>query len=311
LLFCFLLVLLPAVQTNRHRSHHIPRKVDSSPASSRLTNWRRGDVPTLTDNAERFARGVAQGTGLQLDVVRAWAAIESAWGRGNRPGQYDLGGPRAFNFANWNITGSNGDTAFPSLASSITRHVWQLHRPSYAGVIASVGKTAADQIAALAASPWAAGHYGGPGGPALLATYRAVTSTTPATGESLPPGSYTPASSSSDDGFLGIPGAIRDFGEGLIKLSISVVLLGAGVAIAIYGARMIFQPEIEALKDAAVGAVAGAELGGPAGAVAGGTAGAVKGSAKRKPKATKGARSYEQMTAMHRAGSRTAGVEPA
>jgi hypothetical protein len=227
-------------------------------------------MPTLTSSAETFATGVATGTGLNPDVVRAWVANESAWGRGNRAGQYEGGGSRAFNFLNYGICDGCDDQRFGSITDAIRTVVAQLkrRRDYYGGVLASVNGTPADQISAIAASPWASGHYGGEGGPALVSAYKALTGSDPAkNGGGLLdsvvgaiPGvglldDVADLAKPGDSGFLGIPGAIADFEQnlvkGLITVTLNVALLGTAVALVVYGSVLIFRPEVAELRKGA------------------------------------------------------------
>lgn len=125
---------------------------------------------SLTLNAERAAGALALGSGLNLNVVRAWIAHESNWGRSRlaveQHNYLGYGGPGNFR-------------TFTSPETFAARIVAQLQSAKYQPILASRGRPPAEQIAAIAASPWDASHYGGAGGPNLLATYRTLVGSTP------------------------------------------------------------------------------------------------------------------------------------
>lgn len=125
-------------------------------------------MPVRDASQRAFATAVAAQTGLDPYVVLAWTSIEDA----DAPG-----GTGGFNYLNVRPNGSSsysgvqlagvspgGFQRFRSLSDAVTETVyWVKRMPNYAGIRGSVGKPAATQIAAIAASPWDQGHYGGNG----------------------------------------------------------------------------------------------------------------------------------------------------
>ena len=124
-------------------------------------------MPSLTPGAEEVAQGLASKTGLDINVVRAWIAQESAWGRSP--------GDNAYNYLNWDH--SSGEWHHLSTADeAVDAYYGQLTRAPqwYGRILASAGASPQTQISAIAASPWSASHYGGKGGPNLVRVYNAV-----------------------------------------------------------------------------------------------------------------------------------------
>ena len=115
-----------------------------------------------------FANAVAAQTGMDPRVIIAWAAGEG------HPG--DL--PGYFNWLNiqaataralgvpYNFVGPAGTAAFGTMARGVQATVLEIQALGIQG-----GGTPATQIASIAASPWASSHYGGPGGPNLVADF--------------------------------------------------------------------------------------------------------------------------------------------
>lgn len=108
------------------------------------------------------AQTVSAGTGIDPYVLLAQWALETGWGE-SFAGQYNLG----------NIRSASGPFLnFASLADFAFVAIETWHNGFYLGVLASAGQSAADQIAAIGASPWDAGHYGSPAGSHLLPYYQ-------------------------------------------------------------------------------------------------------------------------------------------
>lgn len=128
------------------------------------------------DELTRFANGVAAQTGLDPRVIVAWGQLETGgnpighnW-LNERPGS----GGRGFSGV---PEGSSpgGFAEFNSTQDAITETAYWINNFSnYAGVKSSGGKPPAQEIAAIAASPWDAGHYGGSGGPNLLREFNSL-----------------------------------------------------------------------------------------------------------------------------------------
>lgn len=126
-----------------------------------------GVMASLTQSAEQYAQIIAADTGLNLGVVQAWVGLESAWG------QSPAG---AYNYLN--LRGPGGPFAsYGSVQQAAQAVVSQLKGAPewYGNILKAASASPAQQIAAIAASPWDAGHYGGSGGPNLLRTYDGMT----------------------------------------------------------------------------------------------------------------------------------------
>jgi hypothetical protein len=98
-------------------------------------------APTFSSGEQQFAEIVSKQTGLQLVTVLAWIHAE----RGPAGNPLNIGPGR--------------DYRTPRLAAYAT--VDLLRKPTYAPVLATAQTTSdpRSQLAAIAASPWDAGHY--------------------------------------------------------------------------------------------------------------------------------------------------------
>lgn len=119
----------------------------------------------------KFVVGVSTKTGIDPRVLVAWIRQEGA---------YAPNGTGGYNFLNLSkdTTGNVGEVAsnkkfanFGTVQDAITSTVNRLNQPFAAGIRASVGKPPGQEISAIAASGWDAAHYGGPGGPNLVAAF--------------------------------------------------------------------------------------------------------------------------------------------
>jgi hypothetical protein len=95
------------------------------------------------------AEQVWAGTGIAPSALLAQWANETGWGTSW------AGAP--FNLAN--IENNGRVVLYPSLAVFVQACVATWHNGFYSTVLAA--RTANDQLAAIVASPWSAGHYGG------------------------------------------------------------------------------------------------------------------------------------------------------
>jgi hypothetical protein len=124
-------------------------------------------MAVLTPSAEMVADGLSEKTGLDINVVRAWVAHESAWGRSPAG---------AYNFLN--LRDPNGGWAqFSSADDAVNAYYAQLQRGKafgYPAILTSSRNSPQYQISTIAASKWDASHYGGTGGPNLVSTYNSV-----------------------------------------------------------------------------------------------------------------------------------------
>jgi hypothetical protein len=110
---------------------------------------------TLSVDQERFARTVAELTGLDPVLVRSWVGAESGWG-------VTKGSHNYLNVTNGGT--SRGFAAYPSVDIAASRVAQLLNTSSYyAGIRSAIPAGGLAQAKAIAASPWDAGHYGGDG----------------------------------------------------------------------------------------------------------------------------------------------------
>lgn len=147
-------------------------------------------MPRPTANLEKFAQMVATATGLDVNVVRAWAAIES--GYGSYKGSYEPGARRAFNYLNYGVYGgSKHRQGFDSMQQAVDQVAKAIKTSKhYGGIRAAIGKSPKEQLAAIAKSPWAASHYNN--GRDLATTYAAITGIPVDLSGSVDAGSSTP-----------------------------------------------------------------------------------------------------------------------
>ena len=113
---------------------------------------------------------VSAGTGIDSLVLLAQWGVETDWGNAiNNPN--NLGNIRCV--LNWPCVA--GFAQFPNLTSFCSEAIGTWHNGFYPDVLSAVGAPA--QIAAIAASPWDAGHYDSGTGPgsALWAAYFLLT----------------------------------------------------------------------------------------------------------------------------------------
>jgi hypothetical protein len=122
---------------------------------------------TLTPGQAAFINGVAQGTGLDKGVVTAWVYQEE---NGSAAAAREAAGNQ-----NWLNIGPG--RVYGSVQDAVQATIATLHNGLYSGVLASASQSPSAQIAAIGASPWDAGHYGG-GGSILARTYQIITGKT-------------------------------------------------------------------------------------------------------------------------------------
>lgn len=116
-----------------------------------------------SNDAETFAHLVADGIGYDPNVIRAMVQQEGNF----------KGATGSFNFLN--MKGTDGKwQSFSSVSEAAAAAIKNFGTKLYANVAAAKGAAPAVQIAAIAASPWDEGHYGGAGGPNLLRTYNSI-----------------------------------------------------------------------------------------------------------------------------------------
>lgn len=139
--------------------------------------------PLLSPAKEQFARLVASSTGLQLPTVRAWIQAE--------------GGPddNPLNIMTWSASGARSVAHYGDATKAAKATTALLQNNRYAAVrTAAANPSVADELEAIAVSPWDENNYRGTTrtvGNLLLGAYRALYNSNPS-------GATTPASSTSD-----------------------------------------------------------------------------------------------------------------
>lgn len=123
-----------------------------------------------------FINEVAAATGLDPNVIAAWVHVEGAYAPNGTGGNNFLNIRESTSRSGVPIVGTtpNGFAQFANASDAATEVSWWLnHMSNYTGIKASAKLGAKTQIAAIAASPWDAGHYAG--GRSLYDSYAAVT----------------------------------------------------------------------------------------------------------------------------------------
>lgn len=193
-----------------------------------------------------FANDIARELGLDPRVVYAWT-------------QEETGGTPYGGFHNWlNLRPYPGDPYFAvspggfeefrNMQDAETATLRRLRQPFAAGIRASAHKSPSEEIAAIAASDWDAGHYGGAGGPSLRSVFASLFgsgqlgtysgSATNPTGGSAPQPGGVPNPANLVTGPLGeaksflekwiIRGFLMVLGSGLILLGLYLIVRSLG-----------------------------------------------------------------------------------
>jgi|GEM_PF-3667532 len=154
----------------------------------------------LQQRERAFIAGLSAATGLSPRVVAAWVHAEGDYRSAGAPGSNFLNlrtGERTRGYSGVPVHSGNGGFAqFSSVGDAIRETAyWLTHMGNYSGIRAAAGKPDGVQLAAIARSPWDAGHYHG--GRSLTDSYKAVTR--------------------HGGGFLGgVTGAVGDVGSAII-----------------------------------------------------------------------------------------------
>lgn len=122
-----------------------------------------------------FAAAVAAATGLNPAVVQAWVLAEGAYAP-NGTGGFNYLNLRPYTGDPYSSVSSGGFEQFSNLANAETASIRRIRQPFASGILGSAGKGILQEFAAIAASAWDAGHYGGPGGPRLIEAYNSLAS---------------------------------------------------------------------------------------------------------------------------------------
>ena len=131
-----------------------------------------GDVG---DPAVDYANVLAKAVGLDPRVAYAWQKAEGH--PGDLPGYYNYMNITTATASSLGIptvgTGPAGTAKFGNVGIGESAAIAEITSPAI-GIKNEKGKSIAQQISDIAASPWASSHYGGAGGPNLLADFRSM-----------------------------------------------------------------------------------------------------------------------------------------
>lgn len=154
-----------------------------------------------------FANDIAAYSGLDPRVVYAWATQET----GGKALGHNWLNLRPYPGDPYSSVTSGGFESFSSLGDAEKATERRLAQPFAKGIIGAAGEVPQAEIAAIAASNWDAGHYGGPGGPNLVATFRSIYSDAALTSKATS-GVVTPGGTTTTGGFdpFGIGSTIGD-----------------------------------------------------------------------------------------------------
>lgn len=164
-------------------------------------------------------------------MVYDWEVSEGGGGRYNPLNQGPVPGHQELTTTGQQYGGGAAD--FASWSAGLTGAADYLQMPSFKGIADALRRN--DPVTAradLIASPWAASHYGG--GSSFSSN------PIPGKASALPTtGGGTADKSSTDAGFLGIPGAINGavttFGKDLKTIAFTTALVVAGGALMVWG----------------------------------------------------------------------------
>lgn len=132
----------------------------------------------LSANEQQFVQGVSQGTGIDPRVLVAWIASEGHPGDQFNNYMNITAATAAYNKAKYGAPGPSGSTVpssnptaeFGSVQDGITATISEINSLG----LQFAGQSPRSEIATIAASGWASGHYGGPGGPNFVATFNSL-----------------------------------------------------------------------------------------------------------------------------------------
>src|ERR1035437_4872225 len=129
----------------------------------------------IGDPAVDYANVLAKAVGLDPLPIYAWQKAEGA--PGNLPGYYNYMNITTATAQSLGIptvgTGPAGTAKFGNVGNGESAAIAEITSPAI-GIKNEKGKSIAQQISDIAASPWASSHYGGAGGPNLLADFRSM-----------------------------------------------------------------------------------------------------------------------------------------
>jgi hypothetical protein len=150
----------------------IPAGVGAGPPSS-VNSFQREAL------LNAFSQELAQRTGLNATVIKAWASVENAYAS-NGTGYFNFlnvrpaAGGSSYSGVPLAGTSSGNFQEFGSLQDAVTETAYWINNfGNYAGIRAAKSQPPTAQLAAIAASPWDQGRYSG-GGP-LVGAYFNIT----------------------------------------------------------------------------------------------------------------------------------------
>lgn len=188
----------------------------------------------------QFSNAVAKDTGLDPRVVWSWASLETG---GNAIGHNWLN-IRPYPGDPYIGVSPGGFEEFRSVQDAITATERRIRQPFAGPILSSRGEPPAAEIAAIASTGWDAGHYGGPGGPSLLAEFKKLFPTAdPGTFSGNPTTGVMSGQTTGGGGPFGVVGAVSGLGEGIWSWFTSHLLrlglLLAGGALIIIGVLLV------------------------------------------------------------------------
>lgn len=128
---------------------------------------------TISQDEAAFVEGVSNATGIDPRVLVAWVQQEGAYAQNGTGGHNYLNlRPYSSDVGVSSVTSGNFDQ-FGNVQDAVASTVARLRQPFAQNIISVAAEhpTPAQEIAAIAGTGWDSGHYGGQGGPNLVATY--------------------------------------------------------------------------------------------------------------------------------------------
>jgi hypothetical protein len=119
-------------------------------------------MATIPNDLNFYAIQAASQTGLDYKVILSQWIAENGWTT-----------PKNFNFGNIMVPGTHTVETYSNGLAGVDAYVKFLQQSNYKGIMATAGGTPTAQMAAIVASPWDAGHYGGDGS-SLVNVYNSV-----------------------------------------------------------------------------------------------------------------------------------------
>ena len=129
-------------------------------------------IGSINDQAEesQFANDIAHKFGLDPRVVKAWAQLET----GGHALDHNWLNLRPYPGDPYTSVSSGGFEEFATLSAAEQATERRIGQPFASAIRSSAGQSPQQEIAAIASTGWDAGHYGGAGGPNLMAEFRSL-----------------------------------------------------------------------------------------------------------------------------------------